>query len=371
MSDSGKEEFYRRADVMHLLQVIKDEGVKEVKPQFTVEYGFIYPDAEKITGAPHQQVRQILEALADDGILVKDLVDTVLVCPTCSSSQLVLKLRCPNCDSSTLRRGTPIEHMPCGNVDFEEKFKTVAGLICQKCRKPLKTLGVDYRKLGLVYKCTLCGEIATVPKRVTICQRCGHFFVEDTEGQLDYGYVYRINTAKKDLIEKLTIDLKPIVEKIQSMGFDARTPSTVKGKSGVEHSFPLIVYSGPSTSQPEIVVDIAISERMLDETNILAFFAKTFDTAVKESILAAVPGFVPSSKKLAEFYNIRTVESSSPKDIVDVLWEVLHKIIEEHSKEVLEKEAKSLEDLIDKLESMPAAKIKSSEEDYATRVHEP
>lgn len=345
MSHTGKV-LYRRADVQRLLSALRDGLVSEFKPRFSCVEGFTYPDAERVMGASQQVAKQTLESLVEDGLLVKELSEVMVACPFCGSVGLSIRLECPNCGLSTVRRGVAIEHLPCGHLDFEDIFTDAKGLVCPKCRKPLKALGIDYRKPGSFYRCSSCREMTASPKKTLICGGCGKAFSED-DAAVAEAYIYRVNPEKTSVIAMESMDLRPIIEKLRDMGWEARPSASLKGKSGIEHQFFLVVNGGNEGRR--LAVDITMGEGVVDEVQILSFYAKALDAGVWQSILVAVPGVTDKARRLAEFYNIILVEATSHSQVVELLGERLQYIVEMWTTEALKREAESLETLLKEL----------------------
>ena len=78
---------------------------------------------------------------------------STVVCPSCGAHDQKLRLICPECPSTIIKKNKIIQHYTCGHVDFGESFKRDDGsLVCPQCSKELKTIGVDYTRPGLSYK---------------------------------------------------------------------------------------------------------------------------------------------------------------------------------------------------------------------------
>jgi predicted RNA-binding Zn-ribbon protein involved in translation (DUF1610 family) len=327
MEDSS--ELFRRPEVQRLMQALRDGLIEKLRPEFSHKNIVTYPDAMRIMDIQPSQTREVLDRLASAGILIKKLADVRLSCPSCASIGLSLRPECPNCGSSLIKKGETIEHLICGHVDFLKSFTEPGGFVCPKCRRSLKSLGLDYRKPGSFYKCQSCGDLTSNTKKRFTCGACGHEFLEGEEG-LAEAYIYRVNEEKKALLEKECIDLKPMIEKMKAMGWDATASGYLEGTSGVKHAFALIASNlgeKADGGKPNIVGDIVIGEKLADEPVILSTFAKAYDVGVKLVFLVTVPGLTEQAKRLAKFYNINVLESTSPGSAVDVLWEAVQKLI--------------------------------------------
>jgi len=326
VSVEGEAEIYRKPDVRRLLQSLRDGMICEIKPTF-ISDGFAYVDVEKVTGSPRRRVREILEKLGEVGVLLHELVETRVACPSCGSAKLSIKPICPSCGSPKLVRGEAIEHLACGHLDFEENFAGSKGMICPKCRKPLKALGVDYRRPGAFYKCLSCGELFGVPKKIFVCEGCHREF-EEEEAVVINAYIYRLNPDKRDVILRETMDLKPLIRRLEKIGWTGVSSAFLRGKSGLVHSFSLLASTkNDGVSEPYIIVQIFVDERPVMEDPVLSLFAKSLDVGIKDVVLGVIPKLTPSARKLAEFYGFSIAEASNPKELIDPLWQRLKETV--------------------------------------------
>jgi hypothetical protein len=324
MSTPRIEKRYTSKEAVRLAQALSEGLLDVLKPTFSFEQGFHYPKAEEIMGLPSQEVKQMLETFAEDGILLRELADNILICPGCKSHKLAKKLTCPNCGASSLRKGVVIQHLTCGYIDFEENFDE---LICPKCRKPLKALGVDYRKPGFFYKCLSCKDFTGLPKQVHVCGECGNTF-SDEEASTLLAYSYYFNEAKRATLEINALDFKPVVEKLGGLGWQVEIFGVVKGMSGVEHEFTLVISPAIDDPSAQIVVEIAVDETGVKETAVLSLFARAFDAGIKDVVLVTIPSLGQPASKLAEHYGMRVVESTHCSEAVETLLVQLQQILD-------------------------------------------
>lgn len=115
-----------------------------------------------------------------------------------------------------------IEHYACGNTDFESSYLKEGKLICPKCRRELKIIGTDYRRVGKVFKCNDCGRDSSIPRITHTCQKCGTVSTWE-QARLRVLYKYRINAEKKKEIDSLTGIYLPLVEFLQKGGFQVES----------------------------------------------------------------------------------------------------------------------------------------------------
>ena len=78
------------------------------------------------------------------------------LCPKCNHSHLLYTECCPKCGSSNLKIQNIIHHFSCANVSPESSYNVGGMLICPKCHKKLRHIGVDYDRPAVVYTCNDC-----------------------------------------------------------------------------------------------------------------------------------------------------------------------------------------------------------------------
>jgi DNA-binding response OmpR family regulator/predicted RNA-binding Zn-ribbon protein involved in translation (DUF1610 family) len=128
---------------------------------------------------PLEKLVLSLEILSKNNVVESVPLYSTLACPSCGSLNPTLYLQCQECKSLRLTKGDALEHFTCGCIDFRFKFdKEGKDLICPKCGKQLKQIGVDYRRIESWYECSN-GHFFGVPNFVFKCQRCNKEFKVD------------------------------------------------------------------------------------------------------------------------------------------------------------------------------------------------
>ena len=118
----------------------------------------------------------ILEEAEKDEIISGKFVDTIYLCNSCSNSYLNIREVCPNCDSSHLVSNDLIHHFSCAYMGEISEFKAAGygeTLICPKCEKKLKHIGVDYDKPAAIFNCQGCAHSFQDPLIRAKCLNCG------------------------------------------------------------------------------------------------------------------------------------------------------------------------------------------------------
>ncbi|MBS7614221.1 response regulator [Candidatus Bathyarchaeota archaeon] len=137
-----------------------------------------------------------LDKMSEKGLLKKEPTHSIIACPACNSLVISINVKCPDCGSRLIKSGEAIEHFTCGYIGFESEFeKGNFSLLCPKCTKELKMVGVDYRKISNCYKCVY-GHLFNIPAIVVICKKCNKEFSFD-QAVLEPIYEYQLSENGK------------------------------------------------------------------------------------------------------------------------------------------------------------------------------
>ncbi len=142
-----------------------------------------------------EELPEKIKRFENDDAITKTPHCSTPYCNHCNSQTMELYLQCPECQSRVLNKGEIIEHFKCGNVGFESSFVRGDKLVCQKCNSELKQLGVDYRRVGVGYRCAN-KHIFSIPKIVFVCSRCKSLF-DLNEAKLQTLFSYELTEKGK------------------------------------------------------------------------------------------------------------------------------------------------------------------------------
>ena len=113
------------------------------------------------------------DSMLEAGVLqVKKFIMKEHLCPKCNHSHLLYTECCPQCGSSNLSIQNIIHHFSCANVSAEETYNVGGVMVCPKCHKKLRHIGVDYDRPAVVYSCNDCENTFTVPRTMATCCYC-------------------------------------------------------------------------------------------------------------------------------------------------------------------------------------------------------
>lgn len=171
----------------------------------------------------HSELSSELNKLVELGYLTTKPFYSTVACPICDSFESKFLFQCPECKNVQLTKGEALEHMNCGNIDFRFKFDNGhEELVCQKCGRKISQIGVDYRKVGSLYKC-INGHLFSLPNINFRCSECRKIYdLEEAKVKIIYQYKLtdmgqsriRLGSLNDHLFEKIehsddtVIDLK-------------------------------------------------------------------------------------------------------------------------------------------------------------------
>jgi hypothetical protein len=309
-------ELYKKPLVQVFLNEFASGKLEELTPVYDPIEGYKYPVVEAVVGAT-SLVNGFLNRLYEAGILARKLYDKVVRCPNCNSANVSLRYCCPNCKSFDIKKSALIEHIECGYIDVEEKFRDKDTLVCPRCKKQLTKLDIDYRKAGVWCTCNECARSFDIPVPSHFCRDCHRRFTfEDCLYQDVYSY-YVSEEARKEVAFG-GVMIVPIREFLLEHGFEVESPGFLKGKSGASHIFD-IVASRKGQAEDVTVINLASAEDVVSEQPVIAMFAKIFDVAPSEACLIAIPKVSDDCKKMAGLYKIELIEAKDQKEVIIAL----------------------------------------------------
>lgn len=314
-------ELYREHHTQLLLSKFISGEISKLEPTYNPKKGYQYPLVEAILGSP-DKVEEFLEVLTEANVLTRELYDKAIYCPFCGSANISTHYCCPYCKSFNIKKSSLIEHIECGYIDVEEKFKSGKELVCPRCKKELTEADKDHRKAGVWCVCRDCGKNFDVPLTSHLCRDCRKNF---TFEELIYKDVYSYSLsdiAKKETLRGMVI-IAPIRDFLQKNGFTVECPGFLKGKSGATHMFDIAAFKG-EISQRVTVIDLAMaSGEEVSEQPIIAMFAKTYDVSPHKACLIAIPKASDNGRKMATLYNIELIEAKDQNEAIKMLEEKL------------------------------------------------
>ncbi len=136
-------------------------------------YAYSYPFIDILITGNHYQQFTLIDFLENRNLIEGTFVDRVHCCSFCYASFLNFREICVNCQSPNISNEDLIHHFPCGYMGPESDFMRTGKLICPKCRKNLKHIGVDFDRPSQVFTCSVCTHSFQEPDVDALCVNCG------------------------------------------------------------------------------------------------------------------------------------------------------------------------------------------------------
>jgi transcription elongation factor Elf1 len=326
MSKASKDQrikLYKDHNVQLLTSKFVSGELSRLNPVYDDKYGYRYPVVDAIVGDP-STTDELLKSLSEAGILKRELYDKIVYCPSCNTANVSMHYCCPHCKSFDIRKSALIEHIQCGYIDTEEKFRKDDKLVCPRCRKELTKPGLDYHKAGVWCTCNECGKSFDIAVPAHFCRDCRRNFTFEEALYKDvYSYSLTPEAMKEATLGWILI--APMREFLESRGFEVESPGFLKGKSGASHMFD-ITASPTGVKRNLTVIDLATStDDVASEQPVIAMFAKIYDVSPDRAYLVAIPRMSENGKKLAALYKIQLVEAKDPKGVIEAFEKVCMK----------------------------------------------
>lgn len=135
--------------------------------------GFVFPLLAPFVEDDQESIAHILSFLNQQQLLASSFIEKSHSCGSCGSAFLNFKETCPDCRSSNIAKDQLLHHFSCGTIDSQEKFRMTGRLVCPKCDKELRHIGVDYDKPSSINRCNSCSLHFQEPHVETQCFACG------------------------------------------------------------------------------------------------------------------------------------------------------------------------------------------------------
>ena len=164
---------FDEAAMLKFLKEILDERIEVIEPSLDSQMptGHFYPVVAKILGRTSMD-RECLEKLAGLGLLGREVANRVRLCPECDDSRLNYRETCPKCSSLNILQQEMVTHFACAHSAPLQHFRRGGDLVCPKCERALRHIGVDYEKPSRLFTCFSCEDVFRDPAVEAQCLRC-------------------------------------------------------------------------------------------------------------------------------------------------------------------------------------------------------
>jgi len=262
--------------VIKLVDALVSGKLPDINPvvDFSYKMGYAYPSVNSLLDTSEADTINILESLANSGILIRETYEKFYVDPD-GLFQLVPVERCPRCDSSNIVKGQLVEHFSCGYVGLDRDFKQENRYVCPKCRKELRLIGTDYRNVGIHYRCQDCSEVFTVPVVKWRNMKTRKIWTSEELKEVE-AYSYQFSPDKKGWLE---FQLKPktqLVDFLKHQGYQVHELAQLTGRSGAVHTVDVLAIRDDIITKVNLGIGILVAPSGEPEVGLEALFK--FDT---------------------------------------------------------------------------------------------
>jgi len=289
---------------------------------FNYKKGFAYPSVNSLLDTSEVDTINILESLANSGILIKQTYEKFYIDPD-GLFQLVPIERCPRCDSSNIVKGQLVEHFSCGYVGLDRDFKQESRYVCPKCRKDLRLIGTDYRNVGIHYRCQDCSEVSTVPVVKWRNMKTRKIWAADELREVE-AYSYQFSPDKKGWLE---FQLKPktqLVDFLKHQGYQVHELAQLTGRSGAVHTVDVLAIRDDIITKINLGIGILVAPTGEPEVGLEALFkfdTRAYDIGINYKVVIAIPRLGQEALNFAGRQMIRAFEA---KTLATVVADITH-----------------------------------------------
>jgi DNA-binding response OmpR family regulator/predicted RNA-binding Zn-ribbon protein involved in translation (DUF1610 family) len=307
------------ARIVKLVDALVSGKFTDITPvvDFNYKAGYAYPAVDSLLDTTEQETAGILEALANNEILIKQPYERFYVDPD-GLFQLVPVEHCPRDDSSNLIKGQLVEHFSCGYVGLDKDFKQDSRYVCPKCRKDLRLIGTDYRNIGIHYRCQDCGEVFTTPVIKWRNLKTRREWNSDELREMEV-FSYRFSPDKKSWLE---FQLKPknqLVDFLRLQGYQVQELAQLTGKSGAVHTFDILAIRDDVLTKINLGIGILVATTGESDVSLEAMFrfdTRAYDIGINYKVVIAIPKLGPEAINFANRQMIRAFEARTLASVV-------------------------------------------------------
>ncbi|MFA7246404.1 MAG: restriction endonuclease, partial [Dehalococcoidia bacterium] len=310
--------------VIKLVDALVSGKIPDINPvvDFSYKMGYAYPSVSSLIDTSEVETINILESLANAGILIKQPYEKFYVDPD-GLFQLVPIERCPRCDSSNIIKGQLVEHFSCGYVGLDKDFKQDSRYVCPKCRKDLRLIGTDYRNVGIHYRCQDCSEVFTVPVVKWRNMKTRKVWSSEDLKEVEASS-YQFSPDKKGWLE---FQLKPktqLVDFLKQRGYQVHELAQLTGRSGAVHTVDVLAIRDDIITKVNLGIGILVAPSGEPEVGLESLFrfdTRAYDIGINYKVVIAIPKLGQEALNFAGRQMIRAFEA---KTLATVVADITH-----------------------------------------------
>ena len=305
--------------VIKVVDALVSGKLPDITPvvDFSYKTGYAFPAVSSLIDASEHDTINILESLADNGILIKQPFEKFYVDPD-GLFQLVPTERCPRCDSANVIKGQLVEHFSCGYVGLDRDFKQESRYVCPKCRKDLRLIGTDYRNVGVHYRCQDCNEVFTTPVVKWRNMKTRKIWNAEELREVET-FSYQFSPDKKGWLE---FQMKPktqLVDFLKGQGYQVHELAQLTGRSGAVHTVDVLAIRDDIITKVYLGIGILVAASGEPEVGLESLFrfdTRAYDIGINYKVVIAIPKLGPEAMNFASRQMIRAYEAKTLAAVV-------------------------------------------------------
>ncbi len=140
----------------------------------SAKVGYVFPYLSSLVNDQESNILlDVLKKGEDEGWLEGNIIDRVNLCKDCYGGYLNFRESCPKCHSIDLVAVELIHHFRCAYIGPASDFERGEKLVCPKCDRELRHIGIDYDKPSEISHCRSCGHESQETTMKASCIDCG------------------------------------------------------------------------------------------------------------------------------------------------------------------------------------------------------
>jgi len=285
-----------------------DADLKIIEPDIQMAQTPKYPVLADLEKFSQTRVQGTLNELVEGGILLRELYEKLIACPSChQTSKVFLRNKCSKCGSLNIHMNRLLEHSKCGAIYKEQEYQ---GTKCPKCENFVEDKA-ELKSVGIAFECDSCKSVFSDPNQSFYCRNCATDF-DLKNSELTDTYSYRFNDEMK-LEAREVLTVTTTADTMEGLGFEVKVSGTLKGKTGVDHQFTITASKGEKQYATDLL--LAKLEGKVDMTMVLPSYAKFMDAPSATPLVVAVPSLEPQAKGFLNANHVLFVEGESLSEI--------------------------------------------------------
>jgi DNA-binding response OmpR family regulator len=308
--------------VIKLVDALVSGTLPDITPviDFSYKKGFAYPSVSSMVDANETDTINILETLAENGILIKEPFEKFYIDPD-GLFQLVPTERCPRCDSANVIKGQLVEHFSCGFVGLDRDFKQDSRYVCPKCRKDMRLIGTDYRNVGIHYRCQDCNEVFTTPVIKWRNMKTRKVWNPEELHEVET-FSYQFSPDKKGWLEFQMKPKNQLVEFLRSQDYQVHELAQLTGRSGAVHTVDVLAIRDDIITKIYMGIGILVAatgETEVGLESLFRFDTRAYDIGINYKVVIAIPKLGQEAINFAGRQMIRAYEAKTLAAVVSDL----------------------------------------------------